>query len=641
MNIYDAIMFESDLQREHYISGLEVIDMLEINQGELEPGTVVAFLDAIKVFELPMYQIECRCEDNLEYKAAGINSSEYKSVGINKSIAKDILSYFACKAEFMANKSRSEHVFCAYDAAQKSISSCYWEKTELLKIEALVGNSSLVTWGEKRILRRMYADILKNNKALFLSFAKNAQKGIKEFMRVTAIDGDSQFDDIENVLAIKQLNNNSLASYMTEYTLPQVVALILHIDLADITTNSSNSYINNQDNYDEAIYQKFENLLQSYSVAALNNKLDGMDVFTQKVNTYSGEEDHINLEKTIISRDNLASYLDTIGYQLDDLIAKQEPVHTRHNSYQRSEDEAEAVLLLRQQIEDLQAQLKAAESKENSLVIESESASIELGKYQKLLMGYPLLTAHQIACLLSNHNPVGQDYHNDDSYKLYKEMTDTAIDGRLLTVFNEKGHIAIEEVKVWLASNDILYKGFNEDWLENACEEEEDILVKMNNQFNDIVHYLREINEKKEEDIEQLASEYEELKLECEELVKQNKDIRESLEQYKQGDNEELAQHGEDESKKYKSRIEELEDQLKKAQDDSKEVPHQAKRTVTRVMYAMAKLTGLDNSNPYSRNVRTLNEKITTTLQNDGLKLEYQAVGKWLTEINEVQSAKR
>lgn len=466
---------------------------------------------------------------------------------------------------------------------------------------------------------------------------------ISELLSFAPLEGYLGFlesDTVSKEVASSQ-GNNSLASYMTEYTLPQVVALILHIDLADITTNSSNSYINNQDNYDEAIYQKFENLLQSYSVAALNNKLDGMDVFTRKVNTYSGEEDHINLEKTTISKDRLASYLDSIGYQLYDLITKQEPVHTQHNSYQGSEDEAETVLLLRQQVEDLQAQLTAAESTENSLVIESEPASIELGKYQKLLMGYPLLTAHQIACLLSNHNPVGQDYHNDDSYKLYKEMTDTAIDGRLLTVFNEKGHIAIEEVKVWLASNSIIYKGFNEDWIENVCEEEEDPLEKMNNQFNSIVLYLREINDENEKEVEQLASEYEELRLECEELVKQNKDIRESLEQYKQGDNEELAQHGEDESKKYKSRIEELEDQLKKAQDDSEKLPHQAKRTVIRVMYAMAKLTGLDNSNPYSQNARTLNEKITTILQNDGLKLEYEAVGKWLKEINEVQSAKK
>ena len=55
----------------------------------------------------------------------------------------------------------------------------------------------------------------------------------------------------------------------------------------------------------------------------------------------------------------------------------------------------------------------------------------------------------------------------------------------------------------------------------------------------------------------------------------------------------------------------------------------------------MAKLTELDNSAPYGKNRGSLNCEIVTLLQNDNLKLEYQAVGKWLTEINEVQSAKR
>lgn len=558
--------------------------------------------------------------------------------GINNEPLSDVIYYLSCcdlellkayrigmshKVELIENSQDLIHYFLEDVSVSLPIAAKTWVFT-----------------GHADSLRLLPADTARELIGIFDAHVDSYFK-ISELLSFAPLEGYLGFlesDTVSKEVASSQ-GNNSLASYMTEYTLPQVVAIILHIDLADITTSSNNSYIHEQSKYDESIYSKFNNLLQSYSVAALNNKIDGADVHTRLVVPYGGgQEIHANLEKTTISKDRLASYLDSIGYQLDDLIAKQEQVHIQHNSYQGSEDEAETVLLLRQQVEDLQAQLTAAESTENSLVIEGEPASIELGKYQKLLMGYPLLTAHQIACLLSNHNPVSQDYYNDDSYKLYKEMTDTAIDGRLLTVFNEKGHIAIEEVKVWLASNNTIYKGFNEDWLENACEEEEDILVKMNNQFNDIVHYLREINEKKEEDIEQLASEYEELRLECEELVKQNKDIRESLEQYKQGDNEELAQHGEDESKKYKSRIEEPEDQLKKAQDDSKDVPHQSYRTVDRIMYAMAKLSNLDNIEPYSQNNPSLNASITTILQNDGLTLEYQAVGRWLTRINNVKS---
>ena len=77
-----------------------------------------------------------------------------------------------------------------------------------------------------------------------------------------------------------------------------------------------------------------------------------------------------------------------------------------------------------------------------------------------------------------------------------------------------------------------------------------------------------------------------------------------------------------------------------KLADDLKDVPHQSYRTVDRVMYAMAKLTKLDNIEPYSQNNPSLNASITTLLQNDGLTLEYQAVGKWLSRINDVKPLK-
>ncbi|MGP4789589.1 hypothetical protein ACTXGJ_10740 [Psychrobacter sp. 1Y11] len=41
--------------------------------------------------------------------------------------------------------------------------------------------------------------------------------------------------------------------------------------------------------------------------------------------------------------------------------------------------------------------------------------------------------------------------------------------------------------------------------------------------------------------------------------------------------------------------------QAVKSADDIKDVPHQSYRTLDRVMYAMAKITGLDNSKPYSQ----------------------------------------
>lgn len=108
----------------------------------------------------------------------------------------------------------------------------------------------------------------------------------------------------------------------------------------------------------------------------------------------------------------------------------------------------------------------------------------------------------------------------------------------------------------------------------------------------------------------------------------------------------------------YKKRVAELEKQLADAKleiakfkrqtidsarpvsDDLKQVHHRSNKTVDRIMYAMAKLTKLDNIEPYSQNNPSLNASITTLLQNDGLTLEYQAVGKWLSRINDIEPLK-
>lgn len=66
-------------------------------------------------------------------------------------------------------------------------------------------------------------------------------------------------------------------------------------------------------------------------------------------------------------------------------------------------------------------------------------------------------------------------------------------------------------------------------------------------------------------------------------------------------------------------------------------VPHQSYRTIDRILYALVQLSGADNSEPYSQNNPSLNAKITTILQNDGLPLEYEAVGKWLARANDLK----
>lgn len=213
---------------------------------------------------------------------------------------------------------------------------------------------------------------------------------VSELLNFAPLDGYLGFLEPETVSegATSPQGNNSLASYMTEYTLPQVVALILHIDLADITTRTNDSYIHNQNNYDESVYHKFTNLLQSYSVAALNNQFDGVDLHTRSATPYEGDtEAHVDLEKTTISRGKLTKYLDSIGYQLNDLIAKQEPAHTQYPPDDslpycfEQQDDSELVSSLQQQVADLQSRL---DEKDKELETNSKELDKALNKVKHL-----------------------------------------------------------------------------------------------------------------------------------------------------------------------------------------------------------------------------------------------------------------
>lgn len=122
--------------------------------------------------------------------------------------------------------------------------------------------------------------------------------------------------------------NGSLASYMTEYTLPQVAALILGIDLSDISTSKKESSISNEADYNESHPERFQQLLQAYSSMAINCQPTGINLVTYSFKPYNDvAKVYPDLEKTTIKKVDLTNYLHGIGHSLDELIAQQKPIH--------------------------------------------------------------------------------------------------------------------------------------------------------------------------------------------------------------------------------------------------------------------------------------------------------------------------
>lgn len=233
---------------------------------------------------------------------------------------------------------------------------------------------------------------------------------------------------------------------------------------------------------------------------------------------------------------------------------------------------------------------------------------VNLGGYQRGLINLVSYTPEQIISLMTNDDPTR--INRDEKYQAYWDMVSTALDANELTPINEKQEIRAEQVKAWLAKCGFIYKNFNDDLtIEQSVQNEEP--------------------QKRIAELEQEAADAKATGS----LV-----MGTSAAGYgKPKTNEQLTKQ----LAAAEAEITRLEAILKdKPADNLKDVPHQSYRTVDRVMYAMAKLTKLDNIEPYSQNNPSLNASITTLLQNDGLTLEYQAVGKWLSRINDVKPLK-
>lgn len=108
----------------------------------------------------------------------------------------------------------------------------------------------------------------------------------------------------------------------------------------------------------------------------------------------------------------------------------------------------------------------------------------------------------------------------------------------------------------------------------------------------------------------------------------------------KKSELDEIVGNASDNEKQLNLEIEHLKheiEQLRSNQsDDNKPMHHKSKATVRKILYALAELSKKDNSSPYSQNKGSLNEAVTTILQNAGIPLEYEAVGNWLNEVKAV-----
>ena len=84
----------------------------------------------------------------------------------------------------------------------------------------------------------------------------------------------------------------------------------------------------------------------------------------------------------------------------------------------------------------------------------------DLGEYQKELITYNVFTPDQIICLILNYPPSSSS--SDRKFISYMFMIAASISSGELVPFNEEQQIEAQQVKVWLARHNYVYKDFND-----------------------------------------------------------------------------------------------------------------------------------------------------------------------------------
>lgn len=213
--------------------------------------------------------------------------------------------------------------------------------------------------------------------------------------------------------------NNTLASFITSYNLPQVTALILGISFEHIEVTSGRAYINENDfPYEWAV--KFDKLLASLVAMAKQGQIKGLSIAYYEPFTYQtpfddkppspkkNEYDYLN---SVIDRASLEEYLNSLGYDLKSLIEKQNPLNTpsQPTDNQLLEQVADQQATIDQQakeIAELKAQLASIEQASNDTQSNDKLLSnVELNNLKKTVIAE---NNRQIATILKSMDIRGE-----------------------------------------------------------------------------------------------------------------------------------------------------------------------------------------------------------------------------------------
>lgn len=174
MNINEVINFKNDLEKGHYISAIELIEIVESFNEGIKPKDLVSFLEVLNIFTMRLHPFS-------EYEG----SIDYGYPEVDEKIGRKIANFLYLRE----NRAKDERLHNLYINEIYKLENICWNRADLLRVEGFVNNTDIVRWGKKHILQRMYCDMTGENLDVVSTFAESTQQAIfKELGRTPLND---------------------------------------------------------------------------------------------------------------------------------------------------------------------------------------------------------------------------------------------------------------------------------------------------------------------------------------------------------------------------------------------------------------------------------------------------------------------
>ena len=175
MNVSEVINFKNDLERGHYISAVELIEIVETFNEGIKPTDLVKFLEVLDVFTMRLHPFG-------EYDG----EIHYGYPEVDEKIGRKITNFLYLRA----NRAKDERLHNLYINEVYKLENICWRRADLLSVEGFVSNTCIVEWGKKHVLERMYSEIIEEQPKIFNALAENAQQAILKLLGLTQIDNN-------------------------------------------------------------------------------------------------------------------------------------------------------------------------------------------------------------------------------------------------------------------------------------------------------------------------------------------------------------------------------------------------------------------------------------------------------------------